>query len=81
VVDFEIPEVMTRGEVAETMVVYVRRSSTSLDGFFAFTTFIHSETGEMYQVANLPSYGLRELKDWSSHMYYIEMDKIVLPDI
>ncbi len=33
----------------------------------------------MYQVANLPSYNLLELQEWTKNRYYIEDLEIVLP--
>ncbi|KKS20844.1 MAG: hypothetical protein UU80_C0041G0006, partial [candidate division WWE3 bacterium GW2011_GWA1_41_8] len=79
VVDYEIPEVINRGELTLTQIVFVKRDDDSLDDYFSFLSFIHKETGEVYQVATLPSFGLIQLGQWVEDHYYIETNELALP--
>ena len=79
VVDYEIPEVINRGEPTLTQIVFVKRDDDSLDDYFSFLSFIHKETGEVYQVATLPSFGLIQLGQWVEDHYYIETNELALP--
>jgi len=79
IVDYEIPAVIRRGEPTLTKFVYVKRGDDSLSDYFGFLTFINKDSGEIYQVANLPSFGLIQLRDWIEDHYYLETNELVLP--
>jgi uncharacterized membrane protein len=80
VVDYLIPDVLKRGEPVEASFTYVKRENNSLDGYVLFLTFINEETGELYQVANLPSFSLNQTKNWREDRYYLEELVIALPE-
>lgn len=79
VVDYELPREIERGVSVEANFVYSRKASNSLDGYVLFLTFINEKDREMYQVANLPSFGISELKDWKEGYYYLENVDIAIP--
>ena len=76
--DFRIPQSVTRGEPSKAMFVY-RKESKKPDDYVIFTSFINSDTGEIFQSANIPSYGLVNIKDWSEGHYYIEAVDLTVP--
>ncbi|MFA5775987.1 MAG: DUF2079 domain-containing protein [Patescibacteria group bacterium] len=76
--DFEIPRTVTRGNPSKATFVY-RKESKKPDDYVIFTSFINSETGEIYQSANIPSYGLVNIKDWGEGRYYIENVDLTVP--
>jgi hypothetical protein len=80
VVDYSLPAQLIRGQSAHAQFVYVKRDKDTLDGFVLFTTLINKQNGEIYQVANLPSYGISQMKDWKEDRYYIEDVELVLPN-
>ncbi|MBD3366148.1 DUF2079 domain-containing protein [candidate division WWE3 bacterium] len=80
VVDYSLPTELTRGENSNLEIAYVKRGDDALDGYFLFLTFVNEETEEMYQVANLPSFSLYELPDWTEDRYYIENLELALPE-
>jgi uncharacterized membrane protein len=79
VVDFDIPAEVTRGENKQAKIVYVRRENQSLDSFILYTTYVNTHTGELYQLANLPSFSIIEPEEWVIDKYYIEDIDIALP--
>jgi len=79
VVDYKIPEILGRGENSHLEITYVKREDDSLDGYFLFLTFVNKCTKEMYQVANLPSFSLYQLPDWTEGRYYVEDLELALP--
>lgn len=76
--DFEIPTTVTRGKPAKAIFVY-RKESKKPDDYVIFTSFINSKTGEIFQSANIPSYGLINIKDWSESHYYLESVDLTVP--
>jgi hypothetical protein len=80
IVDYEIPETFTRGKVQPAKFVYIKREEQNLDGYVLFLSFINQENGEIYQVANLPSYSLKQLRNWREDRYYIEDIEIAPPE-
>jgi len=76
--NFEIPKTVTRGKPSKATFVY-RKESKKPDEYVIFTSFINSETGEIFQSANIPSYGLINIKDWSEGHYYIEGVDLTVP--
>jgi len=79
VVDYTMPKELFRGESAKATFVYIKRNNNSLDEYVLFMTFINKKTGELYQVANLPSYGLAQLNNWREDRYYEEKLELALP--
>ncbi len=79
VVDFKLPEKISRGVPGKVNLVYTKRTSTSLDGYFLFMTFVNETTGEIYQVANLPSFGITQPREWDENHYYIEHLEVAVP--
>ncbi|MBP8960875.1 DUF2079 domain-containing protein [Patescibacteria group bacterium] len=80
VIDSKVPSQTTRGVSMPLEVVYNRRSGRSLNGFVLYTSFVHEETGELYQVASLASLSLYKLDSWTSGLNYIETQEIVIPE-
>jgi len=80
VIDSKVPSQTTRGVSMPLEVVYNRRSGRSLNGFVLYTSFVHEETGELYQVASLASLSLYKLDSWASGLNYIETQEIVIPE-
>ncbi|MFC1621919.1 DUF2079 domain-containing protein [Patescibacteria group bacterium] len=85
VVDFEVEEVVQRGNLSRLMVVYDRvgaggNKNTTLEEYLMFTSFVHKETGEIYQMANLPSHAITRPEDWEKSRFYIENVEFVLPE-
>lgn len=76
--DFNLPKSVTRGEPSKVLFVY-RKESKKPDDYVMFTSFINEGTGEIYQSANIPSYGLVNIKDWSEGYYYLESIDITVP--
>lgn len=76
--DFTLPQKVTRGASSEAVFVY-RKESKKPDEYVIFSSFINSETGEIYQSANIPSYGLVNIKDWAESHYYIESIDLTIP--
>ena len=85
IADFNIPEEFNRGEDSSIEVVYFRegsssKKSTSLEDYLMFTSFVNKKTGEIYQLANLPSFALRKPSSWVKNRYYLEKIELVMPD-
>lgn len=78
VADFFIPQKIKRGEKFKIFFAY-RKESKKPDGYILFTTFINSKTGEIYQIANMPSYGLLSIDDWDEGSYYLEEMDTTIP--
>ncbi len=80
VVDYELPQNLRRGKNSDMEIAYIKRGNNSLDGYFLYLTFINTETQEMYQVANLPSFSLYQLPDWTEDRYYLEKLELAVPE-
>lgn len=80
IVDYELPSELVRGKASPAEFVYVKRENARLDDYILFLSFINDETGEMYQVANLPSFALNQLRNWREDNYIIESLEIVVPE-
>ncbi len=79
VVDYDLPTKFVRDDIAKIRLVYTKRDNNSLNDYVLFTTFVNKKTGELYQLANLPSFGLSKLGDWAEDKYYSENLEVVLP--
>ncbi|EKD99823.1 MAG: membrane protein-like protein [uncultured bacterium] len=79
VVDYKLPETLTRSQPAKLEFVYKKQESKRLDDYVLFMSFVSRENGEIYQVANLPSFGLTQVKDWETDPYYLETNEVILP--
>ena len=79
VVDYDLPTKFLRDNIAKIRLVYTKRDNNSLNDYVLFTTFVNKKTGELYQLANLPSFGLSKLGDWAEDKYYSENLEVVLP--
>ncbi len=79
VVDFTLPAEVTRGVDDKAQIVYVKRDGTALEGFVLYMTYINKSTGELYQLANLPSFSINEPANWETNKHYIEDVDIALP--
>lgn len=80
IVDYSLPQRVTRGQPSMAKFVYVKREEERLDDYVLFTSFINDSTGELYQMANLPSFSLNQLRNWREDRYYLEDVAIVLPE-
>ncbi len=80
VADYQIPQTIVLGEPELAKFTYVKREEKQLPDYFLFMSFISEETGELYQVANLPSFALNQLRNWREDRYYEEEVEIALPE-
>jgi uncharacterized membrane protein len=78
-VDFNFPNQVERNKVDSARFVFVRRGDESLEGYYSFISFVNLKDDSKYQVANLPSFGLKALKDWQEDLYYEENVDIAIP--
>jgi uncharacterized membrane protein len=78
-VDFDFPSNITKGKVDSARFVFVKRGDESLDGYYSFISFVNVADDSKYQVANLPSFGLKSLSDWQEDLYYEERVDIAVP--
>lgn len=79
VVDYTLPEIVIRGVDDKAIVVYKRGETGSLNGYMFYTSYVNNMTGEMYQVANLPSFAFYKPEEWEKGYYYVENIDIALP--
>jgi hypothetical protein len=85
IVDYHLPQVFFKGKRQQVDVVYLRGESeneknSSLEDYNMFTSFVNTNTGEIYQLANLPSFALREPGSWVEDRYYLENVEVAMPD-
>lgn len=79
IADYNFPKEAVRGEQQKFEIVFFKRTSQSLNGFVMYMTFMNKDTGELYEIANLPSFSLIQPADWDSDRYYIEYMDINFP--
>jgi hypothetical protein len=79
VVDYTLPENVSRGSTYKATIVYKRSEMGSLNGYMLYTSYVNSQTGEMYQVANLPSFAFYRPEGWEKGYYYVENVDVALP--
>jgi hypothetical protein len=70
--DFEFPKEVEKGRSEKFKIVFFKRNSDSLNGYVMYMTFMNMNTGELYKIADLPSFSLIQPADWDSGRYYIE---------
>jgi uncharacterized membrane protein len=79
IADFKLPTVIRHGEKGTLEVVYHKAGPSKLDDYVLFMTFVNNKTGEVFQMANLPSYALIRPEEWKENRYYIEDLDVALP--
>jgi len=79
IADFDYPKEVSRGIPENFRLVFFKRESDSLNGFVMYMTFMNEKTGDLYEIASLPSFSLIQPADWDSDRYYIEDLKINFP--
>lgn len=79
IVDFEIPEQMIRQKPYNAEIVYKKSTNDGMDGYIVYMTFVNQETGELFQVANLPSFAILHPLEWTKNYYYVEDIEIAVP--
>lgn len=79
VVDYDFPKLLVAGSNHDARFVYTKEGDDRLDDYFAFVSLVNLETDELYQVANIPSFGLSNLADWSEGLYYEEQINLAVP--
>jgi len=79
VVDFNLPSKVKRGVLDKNTIVYQRIGNGALDGFVLYMTYVNKDSGDIYQVANLPSFAINRPVDWTKVRYYIENVDVALP--
>ncbi|MBI4091286.1 DUF2079 domain-containing protein [candidate division WWE3 bacterium] len=77
--DYLLPAEVERGEDFHISFVFKKSGTESLNSFILFTSFLNVANGQIYQVANLPSFGIRPLSEWPQDMYFVEDNNFVLP--
>jgi hypothetical protein len=80
VVDYKIPSSVTRGASENATFVYIKRDKNSLNDYVTFTSLVNSKTGEVYQMANLPSFSILKPGEWTEDRYYIEDVELAIPE-
>lgn len=80
IVDYVIPQEFIKGNIANVDLVYVKREETRLDDYVLFMTYVNDTTGEIYQLANLPSFSLNQPANWAQGRYYLEKLEVVMPE-
>jgi len=80
VVDYSLDKNIEKNNLNYMNVVYQNTGVGSLEDYFMFTTFVHKDTGEIYQMANLPSFAIAKPEQWKKNRYYLENVEFVLPD-
>jgi len=79
VVDYDIPEKVTREIVYDAKMVYQKPTNDGMDSFLFYITYIKKDNGKIFQVANLPSFAVLHPSEWTKNMYYVEDIEIALP--
>lgn len=79
VVDYQIPAEIKRGDNFNTKTAYLKVEGDNLNDYVLYTSFVHAETGEIFQIANIYSFGLNQLQNWDTGVYYIEEATLVAP--
>ena len=77
--DFNIPTEMKRETPYDAQVVYKKTSNEGMDGYLIYITYVNKDTGELFQVANLPSFAILHPTDWTKDYYYVEDIEIAVP--
>jgi uncharacterized membrane protein len=80
IVDYSVPAAMTRGVPSSLKFVHVPKENSALSDYVMFTSFLNTETGHLYQSANLPSFGVIQPEDWVKDRYYVENLSMALPE-
>ena len=85
IVDYSFPAEFKKGDSQTLNVVYLRADAgsgkhSSLVDYKMFTSFVNSSTGQIYQLANLPSFAIREPGGWVEGRYYLEDIEVVMPE-
>ena len=78
-VDYKIPAELIRDQTSEINFTYIKRTEKKLDAYVMYTSFLNEKTGNLYQVANLPSFAITRPSEWKENQYYIEDIDLVLP--
>jgi len=79
VVDYTLPDKAVRGSPEKAKIVYKRDLLGDLNGYILYMTYVDVETGEVFQVANLPSFAFLSPEKWSKEFYYIENIDVAIP--
>ncbi len=80
VVDFALPSKINRNTEFALGITYKKDGGDSLNSYNLYTSFRNKDTGELVQIANLPSFGIHPVTDWDSDTYYIEDNRFVIPE-
>ncbi len=79
IVDFEIPGDVERENLYKGKIVYKKSTNDGMDSFIIYMTYVNKKTGDIFQVANLPSFAVLRPMDWTKNLYYVEEIDIALP--
>lgn len=79
VVDYSFPKEVKLGELFDSFIAYKKVENEKTDSYLLFLTFIHKDTGEIFQFANLPSFAINQIEGWDNDKYYIEDLQISMP--
>lgn len=79
IVDFEIPGDVERENLYKGKIVYKKSTNDGMDSFIIYMTYVNKKTGDIFQVANLPSFAVLRPMDWTKNLYYLEEIDIALP--
>jgi len=79
IADFTFPQSIKPGQRGSLRIVYKKASQAKLDDYVLFMTFINEKTGEVFQMANLPSFALIRPEEWREGRFYIEDIDVALP--
>jgi len=76
-VDFRVPEIFRRNQPLQLKFTYTKEEQ--LSDYSLFFTMINKGDGEIYQIANLPSFAIFEPENWVEGYYYTENLEMVVP--
>lgn len=78
-VDYSYQKELVIGDKSNISFTFTKKEDKSLQGFISFTTFVHKESGNIYQFANYPSYAYSSLNSWEEDKYYFETIEYSIP--
>jgi len=80
IVDFQLPTSIKKGDSENAKFVYIKTGNNSLEDYVTFTTFVKSDTGEIYQMANLPTFSILKPGEWTEGRFYAEDVELAIPE-
>jgi hypothetical protein len=80
VVDSTFDSEVSSGEYLNIKNVYRRKDSDNIGDYRVFTSFIHKNSGDMYQFVNYPTNVFKTLDEFRSNLFYEEKMQVRIPE-